>query len=96
MVVGSDDRLTPPPLTFAFEHSLKANGNEVQVLVLKNLGHEIFLEPAVLQQLINLMNVSVDPLTLLPAAWRQGRSSLAPLIVELLQDCRDILSFPRP
>jgi predicted esterase len=42
MVVGSDDRLTPPPLTFAFEHSLKTNGNDVQVLVLKNLGHEIF------------------------------------------------------
>ena len=58
MVVGSDDPLTPPPLTFAFEHSLKANGNDVQVLVLNNLGHEIFLEPAVLDQLIKLMNLA--------------------------------------
>ena len=58
MVVGSDDGLTPPPLTFAFEHSLKAKGNDVQVVVLPKLGHEIFLEPAVLEQLVSLMNVA--------------------------------------
>jgi pimeloyl-ACP methyl ester carboxylesterase len=58
MVVGSVDGLTPPPLTLAFEHSLKANGNDVEVLVLPNLGHEIFLERAVLQQLESLMKTA--------------------------------------
>lgn len=58
MVVGSVDPIAPPPLTFAFADALKADGGDVQVMVLKNLGHEIFLEPAVLRQLGSLMNAA--------------------------------------
>ena len=56
MVVGGADPVTPPALTFAFARTLEANGGDVQVLVLKNLGHEILLQAAVLQQLRALMN----------------------------------------
>jgi pimeloyl-ACP methyl ester carboxylesterase len=56
MVVGSADPVTPPPLTLAFAHALEANGGNVQVLVLKDVGHEILLQPAVFQQLRALMS----------------------------------------
>jgi pimeloyl-ACP methyl ester carboxylesterase len=56
MVVGSADPVTPPPLSLAFARALEANGGNVQVLVLKDFGHEIFLHPGVLQQLRALMN----------------------------------------
>jgi predicted esterase len=56
MVVGSVDPVTPPSLTFAFARRLEANGGNVQVRVLKDLGHEILLQPVVLQQLRSLMN----------------------------------------
>jgi pimeloyl-ACP methyl ester carboxylesterase len=56
LVVGSTDPVTPPPLTLAFARALEANGRNVQVLVLKGFGHEILLQPAVLQQLRALMN----------------------------------------
>ena len=56
LVVGSADPVTPPPLTLAFARTLEANGGNVQVLVLKSFGHEILLQPAVLQQLRALMN----------------------------------------
>lgn len=56
MVVGSADPVTPPPLSLAFARALEANGGNVQVLVLKDCGHEILLQPAVLQQLRALMN----------------------------------------
>lgn len=58
MVVGSADPVAPPPLTFVFADALKARGGNVQVVVLKNLGHEAFLEPAVLEQLVSLMNAT--------------------------------------
>ena len=58
MVVGSVDPLTPPRFTYAFADKLKADGGNVQVTTLPNLGHEIFLEPAVLDQLRMLMNAS--------------------------------------
>jgi pimeloyl-ACP methyl ester carboxylesterase len=62
MVVGSADPVTPPPLTLAFARALEANGGNVQVLVLKDLGHEILLHPAVFQELRTLMNeASGDP-----------------------------------
>jgi pimeloyl-ACP methyl ester carboxylesterase len=60
MVVGSADPVTPPPLTFAFAGALEANGGNVQVLVLKDFGHEIFLQPAVLQQLRILMDQAAE------------------------------------
>ena len=56
MVVGSVDPITPPPLTLAYARRLEANDGNVQVLVLKDLGHEILLQPAVLQELRELMN----------------------------------------
>jgi len=56
MVVGSGDPLTPPPLTLAFARALEANGGNVKVLVLKDVGHEILLHPAVFQELHTLMN----------------------------------------
>lgn len=56
LVVGSADPVTPPPLTLAYARTLEANGGNVQVLVLKGFGHEILLQPAVLQQLRALMN----------------------------------------
>jgi len=56
MVVGSADLVTPPPLSLAFARALEANGGNVQVLVLKDSGHQILLQPAVLQQLRALMN----------------------------------------
>jgi pimeloyl-ACP methyl ester carboxylesterase len=56
MVVGSADPVTPPPLTLAFARALEVNGGNVEVLVLKGFGHEILLQPAVLQQLGALMN----------------------------------------
>ncbi|MGC1677904.1 MAG: alpha/beta hydrolase [Candidatus Binataceae bacterium] len=58
MVVGSADPVAPPRLTFDFADALKSRGGDVQVVVLKNLGHEIFLEPAVLEQLVSLMNAT--------------------------------------
>lgn len=58
MVVGSADPVAPPALTFAFADALKDDGGDVQVVVLKNLGHEIFLEPMVLEQLRSLMNAA--------------------------------------
>jgi pimeloyl-ACP methyl ester carboxylesterase len=61
MVVGGADPVTPPPLTLAFARALEANGVDVQVLVLKNLGHEILLQAAVLQQLRALMNEARAP-----------------------------------
>lgn len=56
MVVGSADPVTPLPLTLAFARALEANGGSVQVQVLRGLGHEILLQPAVFQQLRALMN----------------------------------------
>jgi predicted esterase len=56
MVVGSADPVTPPPLTLAFARVLEANGGNVKVLVLKALGHEILLQPAVFQELRALMS----------------------------------------
>jgi pimeloyl-ACP methyl ester carboxylesterase len=56
MVVGSADPVTPPPLTLAFARAVEANGGNAQVLVLKDLGHEILLQPAVFQQLRTLIN----------------------------------------
>jgi len=56
MVVGSEDPVTPPPLTLAFAQALEAAGGNVQVLVLKDFGHEILLQAAVFQQLRAMMN----------------------------------------
>ena len=56
MVVGSNDPVTPPVLTLSFANALKARGGDVQVVELPKIGHEIFLEPAVLDQLRILMN----------------------------------------
>ena len=56
LVVGSADPVTPPPLTLAFARTLETNDGNVQVLVLKDFGHEILLQPAVLQELHALMN----------------------------------------
>lgn len=56
MVVGSVDPLAPPRFTYAFADKLKADGGNVAVVTLPNLGHEIFLEPAVLEQLRILMS----------------------------------------
>ena len=56
MVIGSADPVTPPRLTYAFADKLKADGGDVQVLTLPNLGHEVLLEPAVLEQLRILMS----------------------------------------
>ena len=56
MVVGSEDPVTPPPLTLAFAQALEAAGGNVKVLVLKDFGHEILLQPAVFQQLRAMMN----------------------------------------
>jgi predicted esterase len=56
MVVGNADPVTPPPLTVAFARALEAKGDNVQVLELKDLGHEILLQPAVFQQLGALMS----------------------------------------
>src|SRR5215831_15194177 len=56
MVVGSADPVTPPSLTFAFARRMEANGGNVQVRILKDLGHEILLRPVVLQELRALMN----------------------------------------
>jgi pimeloyl-ACP methyl ester carboxylesterase len=56
MVVGSNDPITPPMLTLRFAAALKARGGDVQVVELPKLGHEILLEPAVLDQLRILMN----------------------------------------
>ena len=62
MIVGSADPVTPPPLTLAFARDLEANGGNVQVRVLKDLGHEILLQPAVFQELRTLMNeVTANP-----------------------------------
>lgn len=58
MVVGRGDPVAAPALTFAFADALKASGGDVQVVVLKNLAHEIFLEPAVLEQLVSLMHAT--------------------------------------
>ena len=58
MVVGSTDPVTPASLTAAFAQALKARGNNVQVVELKDQGHEILLEPAVLEQLRLLMNAT--------------------------------------
>jgi dipeptidyl aminopeptidase/acylaminoacyl peptidase len=69
MVVGSADPVTPPPLTLAFSRALEANGGNVQVLVLKDLGHEILLQPAVLQQLRTLINQAA-PKTLADSSSR--------------------------
>jgi predicted esterase len=56
MVVGGADPVTAPQLTVDFARGLAANGGDVQVLVLKDLGHEILLQPAVFQQLGALMD----------------------------------------
>ena len=62
VVVGSADPVTPLPLTLAFARALEANGGNVQVRVLKDLGHEILLHPAVFQELRALMNeVTANP-----------------------------------
>jgi predicted esterase len=55
MVVGADDPVTPEPLTLAFADALKAKGDDVEVTVLPDRGHEIFLEPQVLHELQRLM-----------------------------------------
>ena len=55
MVVGADDPVTPEPLTSAYAAALEARGVPVTVTILPNLGHEILLEPATLDQLKDLM-----------------------------------------
>jgi predicted esterase len=55
MVVGGNDPIAPPRLTFAFASALKHMGGNVSVAVLKGEGHEVFLEPAVFVRLQQLM-----------------------------------------
>jgi dipeptidyl aminopeptidase/acylaminoacyl peptidase len=55
MVTGSADEVAPPALTFAFASALKHRGVDAQVIELKNKGHEILLEPAVIDQLRALL-----------------------------------------
>jgi len=56
MVTGSADDIAPPALTFAFASALKQKGVDVRVIELKNKGHEILLEPAVIDQLRALLD----------------------------------------
>jgi pimeloyl-ACP methyl ester carboxylesterase len=55
LVVGANDVVAPPPLTFAYADALKRHGGDVAVFVLKDAPHDILLEPAVLEQLRLLM-----------------------------------------
>lgn len=55
MVVGGNDPIAPPRLTFAYAAALKHKGGNVSIAVLKGEGHEVFLESAVFAQLQQLM-----------------------------------------
>ena len=61
MATGSVDPIAPPPLTFAFASALQKRGVDVRVVVLKNKGHEILLEPAVLDQLREMIIAKPSP-----------------------------------
>ncbi len=55
LVIGSEDPIAPPRLTKSFAAALKQHGGNVAVKVETGKGHEILLEPEVLNQLKVLM-----------------------------------------
>lgn len=55
MVVGEEDNIAPPSLTNRYSAAMKKRDIKVQVTVLPGEGHEIFLDPAVIQELSKLI-----------------------------------------
>lgn len=51
LLVGSNDRVTPPALTLGYAEALRRNGLPVAVTVAPGLEHNILLEPVALEQL---------------------------------------------
>jgi acetyl esterase/lipase len=51
MLVGSDDKITPPTLTLAYADALRNRGIAVDVTVAPGLPHDILLEPVALDRL---------------------------------------------
>ncbi len=51
MVVGEKDKVAPPDLTERYAAALKKRGIEGHVILLPAKGHEILLDPAIIQEL---------------------------------------------
>jgi predicted esterase len=58
MLVGSADDVAPPELTRAYAAALARQGVDVRVTELPGEGHEIFLKPAVQEQLAGLVKTT--------------------------------------
>jgi predicted esterase len=55
MVVGSEDPVAPPKFTQEYAEALRERGIDVTVTIAPGLGHNILLEPVVLEQLNKLV-----------------------------------------
>jgi dienelactone hydrolase len=55
MIVGSKDPLALPAYTIAYADATRARHLDVQTIILPDKEHEIFLEPAILQELRKLI-----------------------------------------
>jgi pimeloyl-ACP methyl ester carboxylesterase len=60
MLVGSDDKITPPALTLAYADALRNRGIAVDVTVAPGLPHDILLEPVALDRLKDVV-AAIDP-----------------------------------
>jgi pimeloyl-ACP methyl ester carboxylesterase len=56
MIVGAKDDVAPPALSEAYRSALARLGKHVQLIELKDQGHEILLNPAVLQAVAPLLH----------------------------------------
>ena len=55
MIVGSEDPIAPPSLSASYEAKAVALGKHVRLVQLPGKRHNIFLEPAVLDELARLV-----------------------------------------
>lgn len=55
MVVGSDDPVAPPEFSQAFADALREHGDDVSLIILPGLKHNILLEPQVMEALKELV-----------------------------------------
>ena len=55
MIVGDKDDVAPPSLSEAYRAAAAGLGKHVQLAELKDQGHEILLNPAVLQAVTPLL-----------------------------------------
>jgi predicted esterase len=58
LVAGSNDPITPPWLAYDFQRAVRQHGGNCDVVLLKNLGHDILLEPRVLSELRDILSNS--------------------------------------